>query len=55
MDTNTFLDLFFLPLCRQLAVWFAVMAVSRTVLTSAGRLWHRLTTAAGNGAIRTLG
>jgi hypothetical protein len=47
MVTNTFFDLIFLPLCRQLAVWFVVMAVGRVLLISAARFWHRLAMTAG--------
>jgi hypothetical protein len=49
MVTNTFFDLIFLPLCRQLAVWFVVMAVGRTLLISAAQLLHRLAMTAGKG------
>jgi hypothetical protein len=49
MVTNTFFDLIFLPLCRQLAVWFVLMAVGRTLLISAAQLWHRLAMTAGKG------
>ncbi len=49
MIMTKFFDLFFLPLCRQLAVWFVVMAVGRSFLISAAQLWHRLAMTAGKG------
>jgi len=49
MVTNTFLDLVFLPLCRQLAVWFVVMAVGPALLISAARLRQRPAVTSGRG------